>query len=57
MKKKELWDRISVVVQQNSDCLVCVDGDFNAIKCANERRGRSHNHNRREMEMFDDFIR
>lgn len=55
--RADLWDRILCVIQQSSNDCVCILGDFNAIRSISERRGRSLNQNRKDMDLFDGFIR
>ncbi|KAL8498535.1 hypothetical protein ACS0TY_021749 [Phlomoides rotata] len=46
-----------MVIDQNRDKLICLAGDFNAVRNEVERVGRSGFTNKREMEDFDKFIR
>ncbi|KAL8503461.1 hypothetical protein ACS0TY_022272 [Phlomoides rotata] len=55
--KKELWGILNMVIDQNMDKLICLAGDFNAVRNEVERVGRSGFTNKREMEDFDKFIR
>ncbi|KAL8475034.1 hypothetical protein ACS0TY_031453 [Phlomoides rotata] len=55
--KKELWGILNMVIDQNRDKLICLAGDFNAVRNEVERVGRSGCTNKREMEDFDKFIR
>ncbi|KAL8504494.1 hypothetical protein ACS0TY_015889 [Phlomoides rotata] len=55
--KKELWGILNTVIDQNRDKLICLAGDFNAVRNEIERVGRSGCTNKREMEDFDKFSR
>lgn len=56
-EKEELWNIIQNVVSQNSNCCVCVIGDFNAIRREAEREGRGVVSSNRDIFLFDGFIR
>lgn len=55
--KRDLWDRIEMVVSQNSDVCTCVIGDFNSIAGEGERVGIAEFSSRMEICAFIDFIR
>lgn len=56
-ERSEVWDLISMVVNQYSDSCICILGDFNAIRYENERVGSGENVDSRDMSCFDNFIR
>lgn len=56
-ERLDLWDRLNYIIQQNnSDCCLCLVGDFNSIRYPGERCGRSNTFMRRDVESFDNFI-
>ncbi|XP_057794347.1 uncharacterized protein LOC131010698 [Salvia miltiorrhiza] len=55
-EKEILWDTIGMMLGQNREACVCVAGDFNAIRAAEERSGRGLQFSPREMRVFDNFI-
>ncbi|KAL8483747.1 hypothetical protein ACS0TY_026433 [Phlomoides rotata] len=55
-EKEQLWDLIKMVIQQNVEARVCVVGDFNSIRTADERIGRREEPDRRDINLFVDFI-
>ncbi|XP_058751701.1 uncharacterized protein LOC131624805 [Vicia villosa] len=54
--KKELWKNLLEVKQKFLDGEWIFGEDFNAVKCRNERVGRSLDSNSSEMREFSDFI-
>lgn len=52
-----LWDRFNLVIQQNGDCCLCIAGNFNSIRKANERVGQGETINHRDLGAFDEFNR
>lgn len=52
----ELWDRLKLIIQQNSSSCLCLVGDFNSIRFPDERVSRSGNLNWNDLREFDDFI-
>ncbi|KAL8501247.1 hypothetical protein ACS0TY_020702 [Phlomoides rotata] len=56
VEKVELWDIISLTVEQNMDSMVCIVGDFNSIRRPEERVGRRETVENRDMERFGEFI-
>lgn len=55
-ERRLLWDRLSIVIQQNINMCVCVLGDFNSIRHPEERVGSSEIVHRSDMRSFDNFI-
>ncbi|XP_057775424.1 uncharacterized protein LOC130994398 [Salvia miltiorrhiza] len=55
--KSELWDKLKLVADQNSERCVCFLGDFNAIRDESERVGRGEQFGRADMRRFDSFLR
>lgn len=53
----DLWDRIQLIISQNSNKCLCIVGDFNLIRRETERAGRRAKSVKRDVEAFDDFIR
>ncbi|KAL8503606.1 hypothetical protein ACS0TY_022368 [Phlomoides rotata] len=56
-EREELWDRILCVTNQFHTSNICLLGDFNSVRTASERVGRSAILNRMDRECFDTFIR
>lgn len=54
--RHDLWDKISIVVDQFKENYLCVVGDFNSIRVENERVGQNASWDRNDMEIFDNFI-
>jgi len=54
--KREVWERLSKIVLNNSDICVCVCGDFNAVRSWEERKGRGSVFRQAEADMFNKFI-
>lgn len=54
--KRELWDRLGIIIGQNSTLCICVIGDFNSIRRVSERAGVSMLANYRDIQAFDSFI-
>lgn len=52
----ELWDKISILVDQYKEDYLCVVGDFNSIRIEQERVGRSATLDRGDMKAFNNFI-
>lgn len=55
-EKQDLWDRLSLVIDQNPSVCICVIGDFNSIRRESERMGRGLLANKRDIAAFDSFI-
>lgn len=51
-----LWDIISNYLSSYGSPLICVMGDFNAIRNPNKRSGRGSNIDRRDIDTFNEFI-
>ncbi|KAL8476717.1 hypothetical protein ACS0TY_029134 [Phlomoides rotata] len=56
-ERAELWDRIQCIVDQNAGSYICICGDFNSIRKFEERCGTRAESGRRDVEIFDSFIR
>lgn len=56
-EKFELWDKLSLVIDQFASTCMCVIGDFNSIRRASERDGRGPLANIHDIYAFDQFIR
>ncbi|KAL8543610.1 hypothetical protein ACS0TY_004253 [Phlomoides rotata] len=56
LEKEHLWETIKLVVEQYDDRNICLVGDFNSIRDANERVGRREEVNVRDIKLFEDFI-
>jgi len=54
--KKLLWNRLSSFVSNNSDACLCVCGDFNSVRCVEERKGRGTVFRQTEADYFNKFI-
>ena len=55
--KIELWEALSNLRSLHQDKVWCCCGDFNAVRCAEERRGiRGNASNKNEIRGFNDFI-
>lgn len=50
-----MWDERRAVSESYEDKTWCVVGDFNVVRCFNERRGANSQYATREMEEFNDF--
>ncbi|KAL8529587.1 hypothetical protein ACS0TY_006859 [Phlomoides rotata] len=55
-EKELLWDTIKLILAQNEESRICVMGDFNSIRISDERIGSGGEANRRDIQLFDDFI-
>jgi len=56
-EKIELWEALFSLRRQHQDKVWCCCGDFNAVRCAEERRGvRENASNKNEIRGFNDFI-
>lgn len=55
-EKGRLWDRLSLVLAQIGEALVCIIGDFNSILDAGERVGSGWRVSSRERSDFMDFM-
>lgn len=55
-EKVVLWDLISNIIAQQGDILICVVGDFNAVRSEEERRGRGSVVDLRDISKFNEFI-
>lgn len=51
-----MWDILGNYIRQQGNSLICVLGDFNAIRNAAERVGRSNCIDHRDIDCFNDFI-
>jgi len=54
--KKTLWERLTLLVLNNSDVCVCVCGDFNSIPSVEERKGRGAFFRQAKADNFNKFI-
>jgi len=54
--KKMLWERLLLSVINNSDCYICVCGDFNSIRSIEERKGRVVAFRQSDADVFNKFI-
>jgi len=55
--KVTLWKEISNIIVARQDVAWCIDGDFNAVRSVNERRGARVNGDKsKEITGFNDFI-
>lgn len=54
--KLQLWNSITLLVEQSSELSICVLGDFNSIVASNGRMGTGEHIDHREIVAFDDFI-
>ncbi|XP_068467196.1 uncharacterized protein [Phaseolus vulgaris] len=56
-EKVALWEDVSVIRSIHQDKVWCCCGDFNAVRCATERKGIKRNtSNKKEIRDFNDFI-
>lgn len=54
--RKDLWERLVPIIISKFDSCVCVCGDFNSIRSADERKGRGTIFNQVEADVFNKFI-
>jgi hypothetical protein len=54
--KKELWDRLSTLVLSNMNFCLCVCGDFNSVRNADERKGRGRVFRQVDVDVFNTII-
>lgn len=54
--KALLWDRLTLVVGQNSGVNICIIGDFNSILSERERVGVGENDMSRDRRVFSEFV-
>ncbi|KAL8461410.1 hypothetical protein ACS0TY_032759 [Phlomoides rotata] len=55
-QRGELWEVIEALAEQNSNEMMCVIGDFNAIRDDTDRVGRSTHFDDRDMVKFNNMI-
>lgn len=55
-EKQEVWNILTKKMWGKEDERWCICGDFNAIRCEEERRGQVSSDRRREMREFNEFI-
>lgn len=57
-EKKEVWRKIEEWISQTDNGFSwCLTGDFNAVRCVNERRGAGIQSSAGEISAFDEFIK
>jgi exonuclease III len=54
--KRDLWRRLSQFVLSIGDANICVCGDFNSVRMAEERRGRNLIFRQVDADIFNNFI-
>jgi len=54
--KKGLWERMQPLVSTNNDLCLCVCGDFNSVRCVEERKGRGVVFRQVDADVFNKFI-
>jgi exonuclease III len=56
LAKKQLWDRLHILVTSNVECCLCVCGDFNSVRSVEERKGRATFFRQGDADIFNSFI-
>jgi len=54
--KKLLWNSLNSLVLNNSEVCLCVCGDFNSVRCVDERKGRGDVFRQTDADCFNKFI-
>lgn len=55
-RKRALWESLHVLVTNNQDTCLCLCGDFNSVRCLEERKGRSLVFRQLDADLFNNFI-
>ncbi|KAL8465985.1 hypothetical protein ACS0TY_035193 [Phlomoides rotata] len=56
-KKMVLWEKVSIMTQENPEAYWCVCGDFNSILHTSERKGLNRSSQSRDIALFNSFVR
>lgn len=54
--RNDLWDQLSILIEQRKDECLCLIGDFNSIHSRSERSGSGSYWNRGDIANFNNFI-
>jgi len=54
--KRELWEWLAPIINNNSDICLCLCGDFNSVRNLEEHKGRSSVFRQVDADIFNQFI-